>query len=53
MTVVVETPTRLDSRQEELLRELAELRDEESPDGAVRGTQRSVFGKLRDVFNPH
>ena len=31
--IVVETPTRLDDRQEELLRELAALRDEESPDG--------------------
>ena len=33
--VVVETPTRLDERQEELLRELAALRDEESPDGQI------------------
>lgn len=53
VTVLVETPTRLDARQEELLRELAALRGEEAPDGKVSGTQRSVFGKLRDVFNPH
>jgi molecular chaperone DnaJ len=50
--VVVETPTRLDDRQEELLRELAALRDEESPDGQVQATHRSVFDKLRNAFNP-
>ncbi len=50
--VVVETPTRLDERQEELLRELAALRDEESPDGHVQATHRSVFDKLRSAFNP-
>jgi molecular chaperone DnaJ len=50
--VVVETPTRLDERQEELLRELAALRDEETPDGQVQATHRSVFDKLRSAFNP-
>ena len=35
VTVVVETPTRLDERQEELLRELAALRGEEQPSGHV------------------
>ncbi|MGI8900754.1 MAG: molecular chaperone DnaJ [Nocardioides sp.] len=51
--VVVETPTRLDERQEELLRELAALRQEESPDGQVRGdTPKSVFNRLRDAFGP-
>ncbi|HEX6878231.1 MAG TPA: molecular chaperone DnaJ [Nocardioidaceae bacterium] len=50
--VVVETPTRLDERQEELLRELAALRDEESPEGHVQATHRSVFDKLRNAFNP-
>jgi len=53
VTVVVETPTKLDERQTELLRELAALRDEESPEAAVGGHQRSVFGRLRDAFNPH
>lgn len=54
VTVAVETPTRLDPRQEELLRELAAIRDEETPDGQVRpGGQKSVFGRLRDAFNPH
>ena len=53
VTVVVETPSRLDPRQEELLRELATLRGEESPQGTVRASQKSVFGRLRDAFNPH
>ena len=50
--VVVETPTRLDERQEELLRELAALRDEESPDGQVNSAHKSVFDRLRDAFGP-
>ena len=44
--VIVETPTRLDDEQEELLRELAELRGEEKPDGQVenRTTRRCSAG---------
>ncbi|GAB3786963.1 molecular chaperone DnaJ [Nocardioides ungokensis] len=53
VTVVVETPTRLDERQEELLRELAALRGEEQPSGHVRPGSKSVFGRLRDAFNQH
>ena len=48
--VVVETPTRLDARQEELLHELAAIRGEEQPSGQVRPSHKSVFGRLRDVF---
>jgi molecular chaperone DnaJ len=48
--VVVETPTKLDERQEELLRELAALRVEESPDGSFAAEHRSVFDRLRDAF---
>jgi molecular chaperone DnaJ len=51
--VVVETPGRLDARQEELLRELAAIRQEEQPSGQVRAAQKSVFGRLRDAFNQH
>jgi molecular chaperone DnaJ len=50
--IVVETPARLDPRQEELLRELAALRDEESPDGRVHAPHRTVFDRLRDAFGP-
>ncbi len=53
VTVIVETPTRLDPRQEELLQELAALRGEEQPSGQVRPGARSVFGRLRDAFNTH
>ena len=50
--IVVDTPTRLDEEQEELLRRLAVLRDEESPDGQVHAAQKSVFDRLRDAFGP-
>jgi len=51
--VAVETPTRLDERQEELLRELAALRNEESPKGQLGNPEhRSVFDRLRDAFGP-
>ncbi len=50
VAIGVETPTRLDARQEELLRELAALRAEESPTGEVQAGQKSVFGRLRDAF---
>ena len=48
--VVVETPTRLDDRQEELLRELSELRGEQSPDGRMHPPSKGVFNRLRDAF---
>ena len=50
--VVVETPTRLDDRQEELLRELSALRGEQSPDGRMRSGTKSVFERLRGAFGP-
>ena len=54
VTIAVETPSRLDARQEELLRELAAIRGEEQPTGNVTSTHsRSVFGRLRDAFNGH
>ena len=53
VNVVVETPTRLDPRQEELLRELAAIRGEEAPTGQVRASHKGMFGRLRDAFNAH
>ena len=53
VTVLVETPTKLDARQEELLRELAEIRGEEAPSGQVRASHKSMFGRIRDAFNQH
>jgi molecular chaperone DnaJ len=52
--VVVETPSRLDDQQAELLRQLAALRDEEQPEGQIQPTApKSVFGRLRDAFGAH
>lgn len=51
VTLAVETPSRLDPRQEELLRELAAIRGEEQPEGAVKPAHKSVFNRLRDAFN--
>lgn len=53
VTVVVDTPSKLDGRQEELLRELAALRGEEAPDGSVKPSGRGVFSRLRDAFQGH
>jgi molecular chaperone DnaJ len=53
VSLAVETPTRLDARQTELLTELATIRDEQSPSGTMRAAQKSVFGRLRNAFNQH
>ena len=46
--VEVRTPTRLDEEQERLLRQLADLRDE---DVAVdQSRSNGLFGKVRDAF---
>jgi molecular chaperone DnaJ len=44
------TPTNLDSTQEELLRQLAALRDEEAPTAQLHEQSSSLFGKLKDAF---
>jgi molecular chaperone DnaJ len=51
VTIDVETPHKLDERQQELLRELAQLRHEVAPDGRIQPAQKGVFGRLRDAFN--
>jgi len=48
--IEVQTPTRLDERQKELLRELAQLRDEERRPGQVKPGQQGLFSRLRDAF---
>ncbi len=50
VSISVDTPTRLDPRQEELLRELAAIRGEETPDGQVEAPHTSMFGRLRSAF---
>jgi len=46
----VRTPTKLDAQQEELLRELARIRDEEHPGGPVTATAGGLFSRIRDAF---
>ena len=50
VTLLVQTPTRIDEEQRDLLRQLAELREETRPEGSVQKTGRGVFGRLRDAF---
>ncbi len=50
VTLLVQTPTRVDDEQRELLRQLAELREETGPEGTVQRHGRGVFGRLRDAF---
>ena len=50
--VVVDTPTRLDGEQEDLLQRLAEIRHETRPNGQFTPSHKGMFGKLRDVFGP-
>jgi molecular chaperone DnaJ len=49
--VNIETPTKLDEEQEELLRKLASLRGEERPPGKFSPGQQGFFSRLRDAFN--
>ena len=52
VTIDVRTPTRLDARQEELLRELAALRGEESPQATFESRESGgLFSRLRDVLS--
>ncbi len=49
--VTVETPSKLDTEQENLLRQLAKLRGEEAPPGKFAPGQQGFFSRLRDAFN--
>jgi len=46
----VQTPTRLTSEQEDMLRQFAVLRGEERPEGRLTLASQGLFGKLRDAF---
>lgn len=48
--VVVETPTKLDDAQRELLTQLAAARGEERVDAEFAAPHRGVFGRIRDAF---
>ena len=50
--VEVQTPTKLDPEQEELLRKLAGLRGEDGPEvGTITSARPTFFSRLRDAFN--
>lgn len=48
--VVVETPSKLDDQQRDLLVQLARLRDEEHPEALADANHKGVFGKIKDAF---
>jgi molecular chaperone DnaJ len=48
--VEVEVPTPEDDQQAALLRQLAELRGEERPEGRLAHSSQGMFAKLRDMF---
>jgi molecular chaperone DnaJ len=49
-TIVVETPTKLDAEQAELLRQLAAARGEENPVASIDKPHKSVFDRFKDAF---
>jgi molecular chaperone DnaJ len=52
--VDVQTPTRLDARQEELLRELAALRNEQQVESTATfqsPEQQGLFSRIKDAFS--
>jgi molecular chaperone DnaJ len=51
VTMIVETPQRLDSEQQELLRKFATLRDESRPEVQVERQGKGVFNWLKDAFS--
>ena len=51
VTLLVQTPTKLDDHQRELLRQLAEARDEFRPAAVAAKGSKGVFGKLSEWFS--
>ncbi|MBO0841646.1 MAG: molecular chaperone DnaJ, partial [Nocardioides sp.] len=49
----VETPTKLDAEQEQLLRRLAELRGEEAASGELKASHKGVFSWFKDTMTGH
>ncbi|MGL5406366.1 MAG: molecular chaperone DnaJ [Propionibacteriaceae bacterium] len=50
VTLMVETPTKLNDEQRDLLRQLASLREEIQPECNVQKHAKGVFGWLKDAF---
>ena len=51
ITLVVDTPTKLDATQRELLAQLAEARDETRPEASVAKQGKGMFGWLKEAFS--
>ncbi|WP_203567137.1 molecular chaperone DnaJ [Aestuariimicrobium ganziense] len=50
ITFLVQTPTKLDDEQRDLLRRLAELRDETSVSPTVSKKDKGFFGRMKEAF---
>ena len=48
--VIVETPSRLNEEQRELLAQLAALRDEDKTEGQFSSSHKGVFGRIKGAF---
>ncbi len=48
--IEVQTPSKLDDEQVEILRKLAEVRNETRPDGSQAPTDHGLISKIRDAF---
>jgi molecular chaperone DnaJ len=48
--ITVQTPTKVDKKQQELLEQLAKLRGEENPTGEVVQEQPGFFSRIKDAF---
>ncbi|MGC3992964.1 MAG: molecular chaperone DnaJ [Propionicimonas sp.] len=51
VTLLVQTPTKLDDEQRELLRQLASLRDESRPEVSMSRHGKGVLGWLKETFS--
>lgn len=51
VTLLVQTPTKLNDEQKELLRKLASLREEQQPEVTVEQQHKGVFGWIKDAFS--
>ncbi|HSN44539.1 MAG TPA: DnaJ C-terminal domain-containing protein, partial [Propionibacteriaceae bacterium] len=52
ITLLVQTPTKIDDEQRELLRQLAELRGESSAQGNVqKASGKGFFGRVKEAFS--
>ena len=51
VTMLVQTPTKLDAEQRELLAQLARLRGEAGPEVLTKPEEKGFFNRLKDVFS--